>query len=380
MKLLSLLLPLVALAVLACSEDDNPHSAKDKGGVVAAFPNLEFERPVDLQQPGDGTNRLFVLEQEGRILVFENDPSAASTVVFLDIRDRVSDAGNEEGLLGLAFHPDYETNGFFYVYYSVVGPRRTRLSRFEVSAQDSNAADVQSESIVLEIPQPFSNHNGGQILFGPDGFLYIGPGDGGSAGDPQGNGQDRSALLGKILRIDVGQSPYGIPPDNPFTGNAEGFREEIYAYGLRNPWRFSFDPVTGWLWVADVGQDRYEEIDIVEKGKNYGWNVMEGNHCFDDPQCSTAGLVLPIWEYSHREGQSITGGFVYRGANSPELNGAYIYGDFVSGKLWALRYDGQGAPENSLLADTDLNISSFGLDRGGEIFILAFDGKIYALE
>jgi glucose/arabinose dehydrogenase len=249
-----------------------------------------------------------------------------------------------------------------------------------VSAQDSNAADPQSESILLEIAQPFSNHKGGRLVFGPDGYLYLGPGDGGSAGDPNGNGQNRSVLLGKILRIDVAQSPYGIPPDNPFAGNTEGFREEIYAYGVRNPWRFSFDSVTGWLWVADVGQDLYEEIDIVEKGKNYGWNIMEGKHCYGSPQCSTAGLVLPIWEYSHHEGQSITGGFVYRGAKLPELSGAYIYGDFVAGKIWALRYDGQAAPTNSLLSDTNLNISSFGIDKDGEIYFLAFDGKIYTLE
>ncbi len=373
-------LALIAFAIPACSEDDNPQAAKSKAGVTQAFPGLTFDRPVDLEQPGDGTNRLFVLEQAGRILVFENDPATASANVFLDIRDRVSDAGNEEGLLGLAFHPEYETNGYFYVYYSVANPRRTRLSRFQVSAQDPNAADPQSESILLEIDQPFSNHKGGRLVFGPDGYLYLGPGDGGSAGDPNGNGQNRSVLLGKILRIDVAQSPYGIPADNPFAGNTEGFREEIYAYGMRNPWRFSFDPVTGWLWVADVGQDLYEEIDIVEKGKDYGWNIMEGKHCYNNLQCSTAGLVLPIWEYSHQEGQSITGGFVYRGAKLPELSGAYIYGDFVAGKIWALRYDGQAAPKNSLLSDTNLNISSFGVDKDGEIYFLAFDGKIYTLE
>lgn len=375
-----LVMVVVVLAMPACNEDNNPQSARKIIDVVRAFPGLSFTRPVDLQHPGDGTNRLFVVEQAGRILVFENDPAAASAHVLLDIRSQVNSAGNEEGLLGLAFHPDYAVNGYFYVYYCVNLPRRTRLSRFQVSAQDSNAADTQSEAVLLEIDQPFSNHNGGQIAFGPDGYLYVAVGDGGGGGDPQGNGQNRAALLGKILRIDVNTAPYGIPPDNPFAGNTQGYREEIFAYGLRNPWRFSFDSVTGWLWAGDVGQDHYEEIDIVENGKNYGWNIMEGNHCFLDPQCAADGLVLPVWEYTHAVGSSVTGGFVYRGAKVPELAGAYIYADFVSGVIWALRYDGQSVPTNEILLDTVLNISSFGVDAGGELYICAFDGKVYALE
>jgi glucose/arabinose dehydrogenase len=266
------------------------------------------------------------------------------------------------------------------VYYTAPDPLRTRLSRFSVSAQDSNAADPASETVVLEIGQPFANHNGGQIAFGPDGYLYVAVGDGGSGGDPQGNGQNRATLLGKILRIDVAQIPYAIPADNPFAGNTQGHREEIFAYGLRNPWRFSFDSVTGWLWAGDVGQSRYEEIDIIENGKNYGWNIMEANHCYNASQCNTDGLTLPLWEYGHDVGQSVTGGSVYRGAKIPELAGAYIYGDYVTGVIWSLRGGGQGAASNEVIADTDLNIASFGVDKDNEIYICAFDGKVYTLE
>ncbi len=369
----------ILLALSACSDGDNPQSVQKPTGVVAAFPGLSFDRPVDLQDSRDGTNRLFVAEQPGRIIVFENDRAVTASSVFLDIRSRVI-SGGELGLLGLAFDPDYATNGFCYVYYSVAAPLRTRLSRLSESAQDPNAADPASEIVVLEIDQPFSNHNGGQIAFGPDGYLYVAVGDGGGGGDPQGNGQNLATLLGKILRIDVGELPYGIPPDNPFAGNTQGYREEIYAYGLRNPWRFSFDPVTGWLWAGDVGQNAYEEIDIIENGKNYGWNVMEANHCYPAPPCDANGLVLPVWEYAHDVGQSVTGGYVYRGAKIPDLVGAYIYADYVTGVIWSLRYDGQGAPSDELIGDTDLNISSFGVDKESEIYICAFDGKLYTLE
>ena len=371
---------LVLLAVAACGNGgENPQAVQKKIEVVSAFPGLTFANPVDLQDPRDGTNRLFVVEQRGRIIVFENDRAVSAATAFLDIRSQVV-YGGEHGLLGLAFDPDYAANGLFYVYYSIADPLRTRLSRFSVSGQDPDAADPGSEIVILDIDQPYSNHNGGQIAFGPDGYLYIGVGDGGSAGDPQGNGQNRTTLLGKILRIDVGQLPYGIPPDNPLAGNTEGYREEIYAWGLRNPWRFSFDPVTGWLWAGDVGQNRYEEIDVVENGKNYGWNVMEASHCYPDPPCSTDGLVLPLWEYAHDVGRSVTGGYVYRGTGVSDLAGAYVYGDFVTGVVWALRYDGEAAPANGVIADTDLNISSFGVDRDDEIYICAFDGKVYTLE
>ncbi len=350
--------------------------------VKKAFPKLSFKNPTDLQDPKDGTNRLFVLEQRGIIYVFKNNSRVSEKKVFLDIRDRVNDRGAEEGLLGLAFHPDFKNSGFFYVNYTAADPRRTVIARYHVARKNSDAADKNSEFVVLEFSQPFSNHNGGQITFGPDGFLYIATGDGGSAGDPFGNGQSLKTLLGKILRIDVdnpsGTRNYGIPADNPFTGNTSGYQEEIYAYGLRNPWRFSFDPETGWLWAADVGQNSYEEIDIIEKGKNYGWNVMEGFHCFKPPSgCDTTGLALPVWEYDHSVGVSITGGFVYRGPGVPELTGLYIYADFMSGRIWSLQYDGSTKPINKQLLNTSLTISSFGVDTKNELYMVSFDGKIY---
>jgi len=372
----------IYFAILLCSL--RICNAQTEIELELAFPNLSFSRPVDLQRAGDGTNQLFVVEQAGIIKVFENAKATASAKTFLDIRDRVNDSGNEEGLLGLAFHPDYETNGFFFVDYTASNPRRTVISRFSVSAANPDSALKSSEFIVIEIPINLpnnNNHNGGKIAFGPDGFLYIGSGDGGAGGDPMGNGQNLMSLLGKILRIDVNTPSsgrnYGIPSDNPFVGNTAA-REEIYAYGLRNPWRFSFDPVTNQIWVGDVGQGRREEVDVVEKGKNYGWNRMEGNLCYPSGNpCDIAGLVKPIWDYPRSEGQSITGGHVYRGVNVPDLVGAYVYADFVSGRIWSLRYDGVNPAQNSLIRDTSLNIAAFGIDQNNELYICAFDGKIY---
>jgi glucose/arabinose dehydrogenase len=345
-----------------------------------AFPRLSFVRPLDLEEPGDGSHRLFVVEQAGRISVFPNDPAAASAKLFLDIRDRVDDSGNEMGLLGLAFDPDYERTGQFYVNYTAGNPRRTVIARYSVSATNPDSADAGSELILLEFDQPFENHNGGRVMFGPDGFLYIGTGDGGSAGDPNSNGQNLNVLLGKILRIDVknpsGGLKYGIPPDNPFVNT--GHRGEIWAYGLRNPWRFSYDPPSGRLWAGDVGQDAIEEVDIIEKGKNYGWNIMEGNSCFKPSSgCDTTGLTRPVSQYTHALGVSITGGFVYRGARRPELTGAYIYADYGSGRIWALRVEGAAAPVNTELTVSGLPIASFGVDETRELYICSFDGKIY---
>ncbi|TLD41037.1 MAG: hypothetical protein JETT_2683 [Candidatus Jettenia ecosi] len=353
--------------------------------IEVAFPHLKFVNPTDIQNSGDGTNRLFVLEQQGIISVFQNSSRMKEKQIFLDIRDRVNDRGAEEGLLGLAFHPDFKNNGFFYVNYTASDPRRTVIARYSVRQTTPNAALKDSELIIMQFSQPFSNHNGGQIAFGPDGFFYIATGDGGSGGDPFGNGQSLKTLLGKILRIDVDNPSegrnYGIPADNPFAGNASGFMKEIYAYGLRNLWRFSFDPETQWLWAADVGQYHFEEVDIIGKGKNYGWNIMEGLHCFKPPSgCDTTGLELPVWEYNHDVGASITGGYVYRGSQVPELIGAYIYGDFMSGRIWSLRYDGSSLPINTELLTTNLNISSFGIDEKKELYILSFDGKIYCFK
>jgi glucose/arabinose dehydrogenase len=348
-----------------------------------AFPMLSFTHPVDLQNAGDGSHRLFVVEQSGIIYVFVNSPTVSTKKVFLDIQSRVNSLGTEQGLLGLAFHPGYADSGYFYVDYTASAPQRSVISRFKVSASNPDSADPASEIVLLEVAQPYSNHNGGQIRFGPDGYLWISLGDGGSGGDPLGTGQDPTTLLGSILRIDPdttqGGLHYGIPPDNPFVGNPYGYREEIYAYGLRNPWRFSFDPVTGCVWAGDVGQSAYEEVDLIENGRNYGWNIMEGLHCYNSPTCDTTGLTLPIWEYGHNDsgGDCITGGFVYRGDSLPELYGRYIYGDYISGRIWALAYEGAGPAVNTELLHTSLNISSFGIDAEQEVYVCAFDGHIY---
>lgn len=387
------------LMFMGCSDDDpsGPNGNGNGNGngnppppgevtydVTPAFPNLSFNQPLDLQYPGDGSGRLFVVERPGVIHVFENDSSVDNSSVFLDIQNRVDDGGQEEGLLGLAFHPDYENNGYFYVNYTAGNPDRTVISRFRVS-DNPDEADANSETEILTFPQPFSNHNGGQLAFGPDGYLYIAVGDGGGAGDPNDNGQDRTTLLGSILRIDVDSQEngnnYGIPSDNPYAGNEEGYREEIFAYGLRNPWRFSFDADNGDIWAGDVGQNSYEEIDIIEAGNNYGWNIMEGTHCFEPPSgCDQSGLAMPVWEYGRGEGISVTGGFVYRGPSQESLTGWYVYGDFGSGKIWALDASSPDDPENIELVDTDHSISSFGVDAENELYIVGFGGSIYRLE
>ena len=342
---------------------------------VVAFPNLAFDRPLFLTFAPDASDRLFVVEQAGRIHVLPNDPSVTATQVFLDIRGRVN-AGGEEGLLGLAFHPDYSANGFFYVYYSVASPRRIRLSRFQVSA-DPDLADASSETIFLELDQPFSNHNGGMLAFGPDRMLYIASGDGGSGGDPQNNAQNLTNLLGKILRID----PAGtVPPDNPFVGQGGGVRPEIWAYGLRNPWRFSFDRNTGDLWLGDVGQNEFEEVDIIVKGGNYGWRLFEGDQEFNNPTNEPpSSFNAPVLAYPHSEGRSVTGGYVYRGTALPSILGAYIYGDFTSDRIWALVYDGNQVISNTEVASVQ-SPSSFGEDAQGELYVCSFGGRIYRFE
>ena len=347
-----------------------------------AFPNLNFINALDLQNSGDGTNRLFAVEQAGRIKVFENQTNVNTTKLFLDITDRVT-AGGETGLLGLAFHPDYENNGYFYVNYTAPSPLRTIISRFSVSSSNPDSADKNSELILLTYNQPFSNHNGGYVAFGPDGYLYIAAGDGGSGGDPQGNGQSITTLLGKIIRIDVNnpQPPlsYGIPADNPFIDSTNvNIRKEIYAWGLRNTWRFSFDSITGWLWAGDVGQNLWEEVDIIQSGKNYGWRCYEGTHVFDLSGCNGV-YENPIWEYTHNStgGFSITGGYVYRGQNVPELYGKYIYGDYVSRNVWALEYDGINPTINTQITQAPSSITSFGVDEDQELYLVSFNGKIY---
>jgi glucose/arabinose dehydrogenase len=327
-----------------------------------------LHRPVDIQPANDGSGRLFIIEKQGDIRIYENGQLLDAP--FLDITDRVNAGGNEMGLLGLAFHPDYEKNGFFYVNYTGDGGD-TRISRFQASG---NSVDSASEKVLLIIKQPYQNHNGGALAFDPDGYLYAGLGDGGLAGDPHKNGQNTNALLGKILRLDVDNGdPYAIPSDNPF-GN------EVWAYGLRNPWRISFDRATGDLYIGDVGQGTWEEIDYLpagaESGANFGWSIMEGNHNYDgEPQ---SGMLLPVAEYSHSEGGcSVTGGYVYRGT-IPEWNGVYLYGDYCSGKIWALILsDGQW--QSQVMFETGVLITSFGQDESGEIYLASDTGNVYNL-
>ncbi|MEA1784948.1 PQQ-dependent sugar dehydrogenase [Arenibacter sp. GZD96] len=371
----------------SCSRNDSDNGANNLPDTFTvrltnAFPELRFSRPLDVQSPDDGTNRIFVVEQRGRILVFPNETTVPQSTVFLDIGNRVDDSENEMGLLGMVFHPDFATNGYFYVYYNT-SRNTTVVSRFSVMETDANNADANSEVILLQIPQPFTNHNGGQLAFGPDGFLYIAVGDGGSGGDPQGNAQNRENLLGSILRIDVNGMDdglnYAIPPDNPYAESTV-FRREIFAYGLRNPWRMSFDVETAALWAGDVGQGELEEIDIIQKGANYGWNFLEGTACFSGNECDTESLVPPVFEYTHNAGDvSITGGYVYRGSLLPQLRSHYIYADFVSGRIWALAVNGTSVGNNELLLNSGLNISSFGTDNQNELYICSFDGAIYRL-
>ncbi len=359
--------------------------------LVVAFPNLLFDNAVDLQNAGDGSDRIFVVERAGRIRVFVNVDSVATTDTFVDITTAVASDGLEKGLLGLAFHPDYAANGQFFVYYTPVSAGVVRIARYTVSATNPDSADVTSEAILLDIPHSRSNHNGGQLAFGADGYLYVAVGDGGGGGDPDDNGQNRATLLGAILRLDVDSSDlgnYGIPGDNPFEGNASGYREEIYAFGLRNPWRFSFDHVTGRLWAGDVGQRRYEEVNVVEAGKNYGWDCREGAHVYGadpsdpgDPSvvCPSPDMVDPVWEYGRSLGNSITGGHVYRGPTVTSLTGVYIYADYATGRVWTLEYNGTAPSTSEEIEAAPFRISSFGVDEARELYVLQFadNGNIY---
>jgi glucose/arabinose dehydrogenase len=381
-RIMLLMAGVITLAsLLACNSGSTPTASVVQ--VERVFPDLSFQEMTNLVQPDDTSGLIFISEQRGVIHAFSaNNPQ--QTDIFLDITDRVNKGGNEEGLLGLAFDPDYQENGYFYVYYSAADPRRSVLSRFGLNQENTHVADPQSEVIIMEVKQPYANHNAGQLAFGPDGYLYIGLGDGGSAGDPQGNGQNLGTVLGSILRIDVSilsiAGDYAIPADNPFVGTL-GFRPEIWAFGLRNPWRFSFDLETGLLWAGDVGQDSWEEIDIIAKGANYGWNIMEGLHCYSPVTgCDPSGLTLPIVEYEHSQGRcSVTGGYVYRGDQITSLQGYYIYGDYCSGDIWALSYDGSAVTENMLVTDSGLSITSFGVDLVGNLYILDRGGGIYTL-
>ena len=360
--------------------------------LVRAFPLLTFKRPVGLTHAGDGSDRLFVIEQRGRVRVFENRSDSDDAGVFIDIRPQVSMKHNEEGLLALAFHPDYENNGYCFLYYSAAEPRRGVLSRFSVSDDDPNQVDPDSEMIILEVEQPYGNQNGSTVIFGPDGFLYMSLGDGGAANDPHGNAQNLGTLLGTVLRLDVdhaeGDKAYAIPKDNPFV-DRPGARGEIWAYGLRNIWRMSFDRETGELWGGDVGQNLWEEIDLITRGGNYGWNIREGFHPFQEKP-GLDSLLDPIVEYPRSDGLSVTGGYVYRGKKNEKLIGAYVYADYVSGKIWALRYaDGKLVAHREIYSPRRRRfISSFGETEAGELYVCVFNrldgrgsdaGRIYEL-
>lgn len=339
-----------------------------------------FDAPASISHAGD--SRLFIVEQNGLIKIVDDEGNVNSTP-FLDIEDRVS-YGGERGLLGLAFHPDYEDNGYFYVNYTGESGD-THISRFSVSSTDTDVADPESENVLLTIEQPYSNHNGGDIRFGPDGLLYISTGDGGSAGDPENRAQDLSQLLGKLLRIDVdGGNPYGIPPHNPFV-DEPGAKDEIYALGLRNPWRFSFDRETGDLWIADVGQNEYEEVNFEPAesggGVNYGWRCYEGNHEYNTEGCQAQDFyTFPVHEYSHTEsgGCSVTGGFVYRGEQYPNLEGHYVFADYCNDKIWTLYNDNGNWELTDQGQYTGNNFATFGEASDGELFVAGISsGTIY---
>ncbi|MGE5687729.1 MAG: PQQ-dependent sugar dehydrogenase, partial [Gemmatimonadota bacterium] len=346
---------------------------------------LDF--PLDLTAPPNDP-RLFVVEKTGRIRVIED--GAVLPAPFLDLHDRVS-GGPEQGLLGLAFDPAYSTNGRFVVNYTDLNGD-TRISAFRVSA-DPDVADVSTETVLLAVPQPFPNHNGGGLAFGPDGYLYAGLGDGGGGGDPNGNGQSLATLLGKLLRIDLnGGTPYAVPPDNPFAAAAgPATRGEIWSYGLRNPWRFSFDRLTHDLYIGDVGQDAHEEIDVAPApggggggGLNFGWNRMEGAHCYPPTAgdaCDRAGLTLPVVDYDHGQGCSVTGGYVYRGAAIPDLQGVYLYGDYCQGFVRSFRFaGGQATDQHDWQAlRPGGNVTSFGEDAAGEVYVLTAQGGVYRI-
>jgi glucose/arabinose dehydrogenase len=335
--------------------------------------------PIDFQVSKDGTGRMFVVEQGGTIRIIKNKTVLAKP--FLNITSLV-ESGGEEGLLGLAFHPAYKTNGRFFVNYTrrVSGKIQTVIAEYHQSTTNRDLANPTG-SILFTVDQPFDNHNGGQLAFGPDGYLYIALGDGGDFGDPLGNGQKLSTLLGKILRIDVNSGPpYKIPPDNPFVGRS-GAKPEIWAYGFRNPWRFSFDPQKKRLFVGDVGQDAFEEIDIATAGGNFGWNVMEGRHCYPSgTSCNQAGKILPIDEVAHPAAAAIIGGYVYRSSAIARLAGYYVFGDFISGQIWGLKEVTAGTWQRTPLLSTGRAISALGRDGSGNLYVVDyFNGSIFKI-
>lgn len=375
------------MAVAAMLIATTATQAADLGvSIESAFPNLRIARPIVVTHAGDGSNRIFVASQLGSVHVFDKNSEVEEADVFFDHEEQVTykDKENEEGLLGFVMHPNYKENGEFFLFYTTSDAEHTSVvSRFRVSKDDPNKADSTYEEELIRIPQPFWNHNGGTLAFGPDGYLYIALGDGGKGGDPLKNGQNLSTLNGSILRIDVDNKDegknYAIPKSNPFV-KTKGAKPEIYAYGFRNVWRLSFDRVTGTFYAADVGQKLWEEINIVKRGGNYGWNLREGNH----PYVTESGekgsgpredLIDPIFEYDHETGKSITGGVVYRGLAAPKLNGMYVYADYVSGRIWALEHDYKSGKvianheiPNKSSAGENIPLITFGEDQDGEVY------------
>jgi glucose/arabinose dehydrogenase len=371
--------------LLACIGGSN---VKAQYVLQDAYPTLTFNSITECQTAPDAANRLFVVSQKGIIYVLNMTTNPPTSKVFLDISDRVSasSSGSEVGLLGLAFHPSYTTNGYFFVDYtsSSSGSLKSYIARYQVSSNPDSALK-SSELIFLTQAQPYSNHNGGKVLFGPDGYLYISFGDGGSGGDPQGNGQNRATLLGKILRIDVntasGGNEYSIPPSNPYFGSTQ-YKQEIFAYGMRNPWKTSFDFTTGRFWCADVGQSAREEVDIIVSGGNYGWNVMEGNICYSPSSgCDTSGKIKPIMDYGRSDCSSITGGYVVRSSPQlPDLEGKYVFGDYGTRKIFSIAYDGTTATSTFLLTGSAA-ISSWGVDKSKNVYACTYgtSGKLMKL-
>ncbi len=384
-KLMGFILSVALLAAVAVQAQDSPRSAPpDPAGVQAAPLVSGLSKPLYATGAGDGSGRLFVVEQGGKIWIIKDGQKSATP--FLDISHLVSPSAlgsgySEQGLLGLAFDPTYANNGRFFVNYTDTNGD-TVIARYNVAADNPDAADANSAVTILTQDQPYPNHNGGDLQFGLDGYLYIGLGDGGSGGDPQGNAQNLGTWLGKFLRIDVSGDSYTVPETNPFV-NTPGALPEIWSYGFRNPWRFSFDRATGDLYIGDVGQNAWEEVDFQpadsQGGENYGWNIYEGSHPYSGG-AAPADAVLPVTEYPHSEGIAVTGGYVYRGAALPDLIGVYLYSDFGTGTLWSLYRDANGQWQNNVFMSGLGTISSFAQDDDGELYLVNYGGSILKLE